>query len=104
MAKAKTEAFERRLVDLAGFSRALAHPARISILRQLAGGKEVACMQLVAGLPLSQPACSRHINELLKSGLLKSRTRGNHVFFRLDESALRRFCDSMNKTLHPGGG
>jgi DNA-binding transcriptional ArsR family regulator len=50
---------------------------------------------------LSQPASSRHINELRKAGLLKSRTRGNNVFFRIDESALGRFCQSMNETLHP---
>ena len=103
MARAKTEVFEGRLVDLAGFARALGHPARIQILKQLAGGKEVACMELVAGLPLAQPTCSRHINELSRAGLLKSRTRGKHVYFRLDETVLRRFCESMNKTLHPGG-
>jgi ArsR family transcriptional regulator, arsenate/arsenite/antimonite-responsive transcriptional repressor len=100
MPVAKLEAFEKPLVELAGFARALAHPARIRILRELAGRGEVACMEIVNALPLSQPACSRHINELRKAGLLKSRARGSHVYFKLDESALKRFCQTMNRTLH----
>lgn len=103
MPVAKLEAFEKASVDLAEFAKALAHPARICILRYLAGKGEVPCMDIVAALPLSQPACSRHINELRKAGLLKSRARGNNVFFRIDETALNRFCKGMNETLHPAG-
>lgn len=102
MPLAKVEAFEEGSVKLAAFAKALAHPARICILRYLAGKREVPCMAIVAALPLSQPACSRHINELRKAGLLKSRTRGSNVFFRIDESAMAGFCRAMNKTLHPG--
>jgi DNA-binding transcriptional ArsR family regulator len=101
MPVAKLEAFEKPSVHLAAFAKALAHPARICILRHLAGKGEVPCMDIVAALPLSQPACSRHINELRKAGLLKSRTRGSNVFFRIDESALSRFCMGMNEALHP---
>jgi DNA-binding transcriptional ArsR family regulator len=103
MPVAKLEAFECKSVELAAFARALSHPARICILRELAGKGEVPCMELVTALPLSQPACSRHINELRKAGLLKARAKGSNVFFRLDASALKRFCQSMNQTLHPAG-
>ena len=101
MPQAKLEAFEDSTVRLAGFARALAHPARIEILRFLAGKGEVACMDIVAALPLSQPATSRHVNELKRAGLLKSRASGNHVWFQIDESALGSFCESMGGTLHP---
>ena len=101
MPVAKLEAFDKPSVSLAAFTKALAHPARICILRFLAGKGEVPCMDIVAALPLSQPACSRHVNELRKAGLLKSRSRGNSVLFRLDETALARFCQAMNQTLHP---
>ena len=100
MPVAKLEVFEEKAVKLAAFAKALAHPARICILRHLAGKGEVPCMDIVATLPLSQPACSRHINELRKAGLLKSRTRGNNVFFSIDESVLGGFCQAMNETLH----
>lgn len=102
MPLAKLEVFETASVDLAAFAKALAHPARIRILRHLAGKGEVPCMEIVAALPLSQPACSRHINELRKAGLLKSRTNSSNVFFRIDESKLAGFCRAMNDTLHPG--
>lgn len=101
MPLAKLEAFEEASVSLAAFAKALAHPARICILQYLAGRGEVPCMDIVAALPLSQPACSRHINELRKAGLLKSRARGSNVFFRIDESVIGSFCRAMNDTLHP---
>lgn len=101
MPLAKLEVFDPTLVNLAAFAKALAHPARIMILQYLSGKGELACMSIVNALPLSQPACSRHINELRKAGILKSRTRSNNVFFRIDESTLNQFCHEMKKTLQP---
>ena len=104
MPLAKLEAFDKSAVELAAFAKALAHPARIRILQHLAGRGEVPCMNIVEALPLSQPASSRHINELRRAGLLKSRIRGSHVFFRLNESALAGFCVRMSEALHPTPG
>ena len=101
MARAKLEVFEDSSVRLARFAKALAHPARIDILRHLAVAGEQPCMAVVGELPLSQPACSRHINELLRAGLLKSRTVGTQILFRIDHSALDAFCAAMDSTLHP---
>ena len=103
MPVAKLEVFEEPAVALAAFAKALAHPARIRILSHLAGKGELPCMEIVANVPLSQPACSRHINELRKAGLLKSRASGSQVLFRLDEAALKRFCQTINDALHPSG-
>lgn len=103
MARAKTEVFENRLVELAMFAKALGHPARIEILRHLAATGEQPCMAIVNGLPLSQPACSRHINELLRVGLLESRAVGTQILFRLRKQSLNSFCSLMNQTLHPKG-
>jgi DNA-binding transcriptional ArsR family regulator len=99
MARAKLELFDDSLVRLAGFAKALAHPARLRILRQLSGTRETGCMELVDRLPLSQPACSRHVAELLRVGLLKSRESGNRVFLRINTAALEQFCRSMHATL-----
>ena len=101
MARAKTEGFEESSVELAVFAKALGHPARIEILRYLAVMGEQPCMAVVGELPLSQPACSRHINELLRVGLLESRTVGTKILFRLRQQALDSFCSMMNQTLHP---
>lgn len=104
MPLAKVEAFESGSVALAAFARALSHPARICILRFLAEAGEVPCMEIVAALPLSQPACSRHINELRRVGLLLARPEGKQILYRIDEAALRRFCSGMDAALHPGRG
>jgi ArsR family transcriptional regulator, arsenate/arsenite/antimonite-responsive transcriptional repressor len=101
MARAKLEVFGDSSVRLAGFAKALAHPARIDILRHLAVSGEQPCMEVVGRLPLSQPTCSRHINELLRAGLLKSRTVRTQILFRVDHKALEGFCAAMNRTLHP---
>ncbi len=101
MPQAKREVFESGSVELAAFARALSHPARIEILRFLGKAGEVPCMAIVAALPLSQPACSRHINELRRAGLLRARKNANQILFRIDDSALDRFCRGMNESLHP---
>ena len=103
MPQAKTIGFEESVVDLARMARALGHPARVEILRQLAGRGECACMSLVEDLPLSQPACSRHVAELVKSGWLRAREEGRNIFYRVDDAALQRFCRGMDACLHPPG-
>lgn len=102
MPQAKLEVFEKKSVELAALAKAIAHPARIDILRYLSDKGERPCMDVVTSLPLSQPACSRHINELAKAGLLKSRVRGNNVFFRVDHSALSKFRKAMTHALGTG--
>lgn len=101
MPQAKREVFENKSVELAAFARAISHPVRIEILRFLAKAGEVPCMTIVAALPLSQPACSRHINDLRRAGLLRARKNANQILFRIDASALETFCKGMNEALHP---
>lgn len=101
MPQAKLEMFDGSMVSLSAFARALSHPARIAILRFLASREEAPSLEIVASLPLSQPACSRHLSELVKAGLLSSRPDGNHVFYRLERKSLSRFCEAMSATLHP---
>jgi DNA-binding transcriptional ArsR family regulator len=96
----RLEDFEPRLVELAGFARALSHPARILILRLLATRDEMAAMAVVRELPLSQPACSRHLRELADVGLIRARSDQSHVFYRLEREALDQFCEAMSSTLH----
>ena len=97
----KLDDFDPQLVRLSSFARALSHPARIRILQLLGKQKETAAMDLVGQLPLSQPACSRHLRELTESGLIKARVSGSYIFYRVDPKALQRFCQSMSANLHP---
>ncbi|MCH7224666.1 ArsR/SmtB family transcription factor [Haloferula sp. A504] len=100
MPRPKLEDFDPQLVRLSAFARALSHPARVAILRFLGQQGESAAMAIVNELPLSQPACSRHLRELVEVGLIKGRTKGSNIFYTLESKALDRFCQSMSKTLH----
>jgi DNA-binding transcriptional ArsR family regulator len=70
MAIHKKEEFSQKEQDLAAFAKALAHPARIAILKLLAQRNECICGALVDGLPLSQSTVSQHLKELKNAGLL----------------------------------
>ena len=99
MPLAKLDAFDPGIVRLSHFAKALSHPARIEILRLLSHGGERCCSEIVAALPLSQPASSRHIAELVKAGLLKMRAHRSQVFYRIERKALDQSCRSMAATL-----
>jgi|WetSurMetagenome_2_1015567.scaffolds.fasta_scaffold03916_2 ArsR family transcriptional regulator, arsenate/arsenite/antimonite-responsive transcriptional repressor len=58
-------------IKIAHFARALGHPARISILRLLAGSGTCSFNEIAAELPLALSTVSQHLAELKRSGLIK---------------------------------
>jgi DNA-binding transcriptional ArsR family regulator len=66
---------------------ALADRNRREILRLLAGG-ERAVNELVAELPISRPAVSRHLRLLAASGLVTEERRGTRRIFSLQNEGL----------------
>jgi len=64
--------------DLAALMRALAHPARLSILRILAanGADQCCCTDVTECLPLAQSTVSQHIKVLLEAGLIERHPQG----------------------------
>lgn len=67
---------------------ALADGNRREILRLL-GERERAVNELVAQLPISRPAVSRHLRLLSESGLVTEERRGTRRIFRLHEQGLQ---------------
>ena len=76
MAINKKEAFDTAEVSLADFAKALAHPARIAILKTLAQRSTCVCGELVEVLPLAQATVSQHLKELKKVDLIKGEIEG----------------------------
>ena len=76
MGLSKTEEFTLRDVKLAAYAKALAHPARIAILRILLKKNTCICGDLVNELPLSQSTISQHLKELKSAGLIKGEIEG----------------------------
>lgn len=61
---------------LAEWCKALAHPARVAILKNLAARKECICGDLVLDLPLAQSTVSQHLKALKKAGLIQGEVDG----------------------------
>lgn len=84
MALARKEDFARKEIDLADFSKALSHPARIAILTVLAEKKECICGDLVVDLPLAQSTVSQHLKALKQMGLIKGTIDGPRSRYCID--------------------
>ena len=71
--------------ELASLAKAIAHPARIQILRLLANRKACMCGDIVDVLPLSQSTVSQHLRELKNAGLIKGDIEGTKVCYCINE-------------------
>ncbi len=81
MAYSKAAVFETTDKDLALFAKALAHPARIKILRYLVERNECVCGEIVNELPLAQSTVSQHLRELKRCGLVQGSVDGPRVCY-----------------------
>ena len=90
MAIHKKEAFSQKEQELAEFAKALAHPARIAILKTLAQHNECICGEIVEILPLAQSTVSQHLKELKNAGLIKGNVEGNSICYCVDEKMIAR--------------
>lgn len=70
---------------IARYAKALAHPARVAILRILAKNQACMCGDIVEELPLSQSTVSQHLKELKEAGLIKGDIEGARVCYCIDE-------------------
>ncbi len=75
---------------LATLARAIAHPARVRILRLLAARNGCVCGELVEALPLAQSTVSQHLKILKQAGLIRGEIDGPRICYGLAPEALRR--------------
>jgi ArsR family transcriptional regulator len=78
-------------VELATLAKALAHPARILILRLLARKNSCICGEIVGELDLAQSTVSQHLKVMKEAGLIRGEVDGPRVCYCLSPRALRRF-------------
>ncbi|WP_375417294.1 ArsR/SmtB family transcription factor [uncultured Hymenobacter sp.] len=83
MALSKIQEFTTEDQELAALAKALAHPARLAILRLLAARQACVCGELVLELPLSQSTVSQHLKELKAAGLVQGDIDGPRVCYCL---------------------
>ncbi len=96
MAINKKEAFTQREQELAEFAKALAHPARIAILKLLAQHNECICGEIVEVLPLSQSTVSQHLKELKNAGLVNGTVDGQKSCYCINWKAFEKFMSEFS--------
>ncbi|MEO7769124.1 MAG: metalloregulator ArsR/SmtB family transcription factor [Ferruginibacter sp.] len=96
MAVHKKEEFTQKEQDLAGFAKAIAHPARIAILKVLANRNECICGEIVEVLPLAQSTVSQHLKELKNAGLIKGTIDGPRNCYCINWKAFEKFNTEFN--------
>jgi DNA-binding transcriptional ArsR family regulator len=96
MAVSKKEMFSQKEQDLAGFAKAMAHPARIAILKVLAQRNECLCGEIVDVLPLAQSTVSQHLKELKDAGLILGETDGPRSCYCINWKAFEKFNTGFN--------
>lgn len=103
MGSSKTDLFTSEQNDLANWTKAMGHPARIAILQHLAEQTTCVNNDLVAELGLAQATVSQHLKALKDAGLLEGTVEGTKVCYCLNienwkkiENGLQEFFNELN--------
>jgi ArsR family transcriptional regulator len=76
--------------ELAALAKAIAHPARVQIIRLLVRRTACVCGDIVDELPLAQSTVSQHLKVLKDAGLVRGEIDGPRVCYCIEPRALRR--------------
>ena len=87
MGATKEQLFTAYQNTIAGYAKALAHPARIAILQHLSRIDSCVCGDLVIDIGLAQPTVSQHLKALKNAGLIKGTVAGAKVCYCIDDQA-----------------
>ncbi len=96
MAIHKKDAFGEDEQALAELAKALAHPARIAILKEVARRQTCICGEIVEVLPLAQSTVSQHLKELLQAGLITGTVDGVKSCYCINRKTFQRFEQMLN--------
>jgi DNA-binding transcriptional ArsR family regulator len=80
--------------DAAGIFKALGHPARVKMVRELRGGEKCVC-DLVSAAGLGWSTVSRHLSVLREAGVVTDEKRGQQVIYRMALPCVSRFLDCL---------
>ena len=75
--------------ELAKLAWAVAHPARVRIVRLLINRETCVCGEIVDNLPLAQSTVSQHLKILKESGLIEGEVDGPKVCYCINPQKLR---------------
>jgi DNA-binding transcriptional ArsR family regulator len=94
MAEAKKHTdFDRHSIELANMAKALAHPARITILKTLARYDSCFCGKIVDVIPLAQSTVSQHLKALKEAGMINGEVTGTQSCYCINREQIRQLLN-----------
>lgn len=76
--------------EVASLAWAVAHPARVRILRILLSRESCVCGELVELMPLAQSTVSQHLKILKEAGLIQGAVDGPKICYCVHQDSLAR--------------
>jgi ArsR family transcriptional regulator, arsenate/arsenite/antimonite-responsive transcriptional repressor len=89
MAYTKSELFSQELQNCSVLFKALAHPARLAILKYLAEIKTCITGDIADELPLGRTTVNQHLTELKEAGLITGTTSGAKTCYCLNPDKIK---------------
>lgn len=106
MAINKNSEFTDEDVQIAEFAKALAHPARVAILKILAKSDKCFCSTFVDELPIAQSTVSQHLKALKQAGLIQGHIHPPQIRYCINpenwdkaQALLGKFFKSKNNDI-----
>jgi len=100
MVYAKTQLFDAELQTQAELFKALAHPARLAILKYLAETRTCITGDFADELPLSRTTVNQHLKELNESCLILGTIEGVKTCYCLNLSRIKELKSLSEKFLN----
>lgn len=91
------EKYNEKDVQLAKFAKALAHPARVQIIKFLAEQEDCFCGNIVDYIPLSQSTVSQHLKELKEAGLISGRYQPPKIYYCINRENWEKAQNHFNE-------
>jgi ArsR family transcriptional regulator len=79
--------------------KAMAHPIRLEIV-ELLSRQEMAASVLLKALETSKANLSKHMNQLIASGIVEQRRAGRQVYYSLPYPEIHEACSIMRSVLY----
>lgn len=84
---------------LADQLRAIAHPARLALVRHIAARSDCICTDLSKEVGLAQATVSQHLKVLKEAGIIRGSIEGNAVCYCISPAGIRTLKEDLLEIL-----
>lgn len=96
----KMDSFDETLREKSTLFKALAHPARLAILKYLAEIKTCITGDIAGEIPLSRTTVTQHLKELRDAGLIKGTIEGARRKYCLNPERIKQLREMFDELMN----